>query len=101
MYKLKEGGVIRLDDGAHIPDVIGNADWGDYQRWLDQGNTPLPADPEPKALPNPSDELNDALAALDPASINSLTDVRDFLTSVLDVLQGRAGKASRIAGKSV
>ncbi len=46
-YKLDAAGVVRLNDGAHIPDAPGNRDWQAYQRWLAEGNTPEPADPPP------------------------------------------------------
>ena len=49
-FKLRDGGVIRLDDGAHIPDAPSNRDWQEYQDWLADGNTPQPADP---ILPSP------------------------------------------------
>lgn len=42
MYKLKRGGVVRIADGANIPDYEHNADWREYQEWLAQGNTPEP-----------------------------------------------------------
>jgi len=58
MYKLNsEGpGVIRLSDGAYIPENEGNADWRAYQEWIAEGNTAFPADYEPPAatvLPGP------------------------------------------------
>ena len=56
-YKLKDGGVIRFIDGAHIPDDPTNSDWMEYQDWLGQGNTPDPADPPPP-LPS-NDEIYD------------------------------------------
>jgi len=45
MYKIqKDGiGVIRLADGASIPECVDNTDWQEYQAWLAKGNTPLPA----------------------------------------------------------
>lgn len=46
-YKLKEGGVLRLGDGAHITDDPANRDWQEYQNWLADGNTPQAADPPP------------------------------------------------------
>lgn len=42
MYKLTMTGVMRLSDGAHLPDDPRNPDWREYQRWLAAGNTPAP-----------------------------------------------------------
>ena len=36
------GGVVRLRDGAFVPEDEGNADWREYQEWLALGNIPDP-----------------------------------------------------------
>jgi hypothetical protein len=51
MYKLtpldldgKQKMVQRLSDGAYIPFAPDNTDYQQYLKWVEEGNTPLPAD---------------------------------------------------------
>jgi hypothetical protein len=43
MYKLTDSRwIVRLSDGAFIPDDQNNSDYRDYLKWVEAGNTPDP-----------------------------------------------------------
>jgi len=51
MYKLVKdtlmnniSGVLRIADNAFIPFDPDNTDYQQYLKWVEEGNTPLPAD---------------------------------------------------------
>ena len=45
MYKLTNSTRIsRIADGASIPNDPANNDYAEYLKWIEAGNTPLPAD---------------------------------------------------------
>lgn len=42
LYKYRAGGVIRLADGALIPEDVSNADWREYCEWVTAGGVTAP-----------------------------------------------------------
>lgn len=43
-YDLQISMIQRVEDGAFIPFDPANTDYQAYLKWLDEGNTPLPAE---------------------------------------------------------
>ena len=102
-YKLKDDGVVRLDDDAHIPNAPGNRDWREYQEWLAEGNAPLPADPPPPPAPDTTTELDTALTASF-GKIEASTTLAGMKAGLADlevVLLGTSGRRGRIAARPV
>lgn len=54
MYKkitlkgIEQNVVLRLSDNAFIPFDPANTDYQAYLKWVEAGNTPLPADAQPE-----------------------------------------------------
>ena len=69
MYKLTspdENTIIRLSDQASIPINPDNTDYARYLKWLEEGNTPEPADPLPEPAPlTPQEKLANAGLTVD------------------------------------
>ena len=53
---INDSGIIRLTDNAFIPFDPANTDYQAYLRWLEEGNTPLPADEQPTAAEQPAED---------------------------------------------
>jgi hypothetical protein len=81
-YRLTEtdATVIRTSDEAYIPNDPANADWVEYQAWLDAGGVPDPYVPpsQPEPEPIPGDVANQRLDT----GVNAAVDTYDLFTPV-------------------
>lgn len=85
MYQLTNSpSIIRTADGACIPADPANTDYAAYLKWLDEGNTPTPAQ-------------GPDLAALRSTALAQLRAERQPIIGILDGLQASALTAGNTA----
>jgi hypothetical protein len=109
MYQLTTStSIIRLSDGATIPDDPGNRDYREYLEYLEAGNTPEPA-PAPPPPPTSYTAFWDALiassvyASIRTQSMASLpmnTLATEFIALLGDAKAGRPNEAAIQASMS-
>lgn len=90
-WKVINQTVIRLSDGAFIPNDSGNRDWKAFQEWLLVPNVPLAADLPPTVQDVVADLRAGALALLDDTASNAKKDRAMLLVLIdeLNILRGR------------
>jgi hypothetical protein len=103
MYQLTTStSIIRLSDGAFIPQAPGNRDYREYLEWLEAGNTPEPAPAPPAPGPDylafwDALTISTIYAALRVQSFTSLplnTLATELIALLGDAKAGRANEAA-------
>jgi len=85
MYKLQSTSILRLSDGASIPQDPANVDYSAYLAWVDAGNTPKPAD-----IPDPKEAIRTQIAALETKQLLPRI-TREFMLSATEEHAQAAG----------
>jgi len=109
MYQLTTStSIIRLSDGAFIPNDPGNRDYRDYLEYLEAGNTPEPAPPPPPPSPSYAAFWDALLASTvygsirtqSMASLPMNTLATEFIALLGDAKAGRPNEAAIQASMS-
>ena len=104
MYKLtNHETIIRLIDNASIPADESNMDYRKYLEWLDEGNAPEPADPEPEipaSLLNAQDRMKEIDWQAEQTFIRNLSDL-PTAKMVLEKLHQRIYAMARIMSLTI
>jgi hypothetical protein len=109
MYQLTtSASIIRLSDGATIPNDPGNRDYREYLEWLEAGNTPEPAPAPPPPPPSYTTFWDALVASTVYASIRSQsmaslpmnTLATEFIALLGDAKAGRPNEAAIQASMS-